>query len=127
MLTLKKIFFHSPFRYLIALAIATSITLIYLFTRGFKILFYYLDAFSIAGAVTFLIGCLSLVTFLGGFDTFGYGFSSMRRGANRKYEDLYDYQTKKRELRKTKKWTFVPYMVVGIIFLLVALIISFFL
>lgn len=123
---IKRVFMHSWQRYLVALCLAIALTLIYLSTRGFHTLIYYIDAFAIAGAIVFLCGALSLIAYFGGFDTIRYGFASFRRGGKAKYEDLYDYSVQKKEERKHGHFTFVPYFTIGGMFLIVSLVLTLF-
>lgn len=119
---LRKWFFHSPVRYAVALVLNIAVGLIVLSVRGFNLKIYYVDAFSAAGAVSALLGLLLWVAAAGAFDTIGYGFSTL--GSNRKYKDLYEYTVRKKEKRSRQKLTFMPYIVTGIVFIMISLIIS---
>lgn len=123
---IKRVFIHSWQRYLISFCLAIVLSLIYLCTRGFQTLIYYIDAFAIAGAIVFLCGALSLISYFGGFDTIRYGLASFRSGGRAKYEDLYDYSIQKKEERKHGHFTFVPYFIVGAIFIIISLILTLF-
>ena len=123
---IKRVFIHSCLRYLIAYCLAVALSVIYLCTRGFQTLIYYIDAFSIAGFIVFLWGALSLIAYFGGFDTIRYGFASFRRGSRSKYEDLYDYSVQKKEERKQGNLTFMPYFTVGIIFIILSFVLMLF-
>ncbi|MCM1260868.1 MAG: DUF3899 domain-containing protein [Prevotella sp.] len=123
---IKRVFIHSWQRYLIAFGLAIVLSVIYLCTRGFETLIYYIDAFSIAGSIVFLCGALSLIAYFGGFDTIRYGFASFRRGSAAKYEDLYDYSTQKKEERKHGHFTFMPYFTVGGVFIIASFILMVF-
>lgn len=123
---IKRVFIHSWLRYLIAFCLAIVLSMIYLCTRGFQTLIYYIDAFTIAGAIVFLCGALSLIAYFGGFDTFRYGVASFRRGSRGKYEDLYDYAIQKKEERKHGNFTFMPYFTVGTIFIILSFILMLF-
>lgn len=121
---LRRFFFHSPARYAAAFAVNLVIALIVLFVRGFDLKIYYVDAFSAAGSVSVLLGLLLWVAAAGAFDTIGYGFSVF--GGNRKYKDLYEYTVRKKEKRSRQKLTFMPYIVTGMVFILISLLISVF-
>lgn len=109
-------------RYVAALILNVLLTLTVLFVRGFELKIYYVDAFSVAGAVSILLGLLFWVSAAGAFDTIGYGFSTL--GSNRKYKDLYEYSVRKKEKRSRHKGSFLPYIIVGAVFLAVSALIS---
>ena len=115
----RRFFFHSWKRYVTGLLLAAALVLWILSQKGFDRLLSYVDAFSTAGAVVFLIGLLQLVAYWGAFDTFGYGFSTF---GHKRYADLYDYTTKKMEKRRTSELVFMPFIVVGFFFLIIGLI-----
>ena len=112
-------------RYIAALVLNIGLTLLVLFLRGFELKIYYVDAFSVAGAVSILLGLLFWITAAGAFDTIGYGFSTL--SSNRRYKDLYEYTVRKKEKRSRQKGPFLPYIVVGVAFLLISFLISAFL
>lgn len=118
----KRWFFHSPVRYIVALVINAVVALVVLSVRGFDLKIYYVDAFSAAGGVSVFFGLLLWVAAAGAFDTMGYGFSVI--GGNRKYKDLYEYTVRKKEKRGRQKKTYMPYIVVGIIFLMISFLVS---
>ena len=122
---LRKYFFHSPVHYGIALGINVFFVLLVLYLRGFELIIYYVDAFSVAGALSVLFGLLLLVSSLGAFTTFGYAFSAFK--GERKYKDLYEYTVAKGEKQAKRKKIFMPYIIVGIFFLTVSFILSCFL
>ncbi len=109
-------------RYIAALVLNIALTLLVLLIRGFELKIYYVDAFSVAGAVSILLGLLFWITAAGAFDTIGYGFSTL--SSNRKYKDLYEYTVGKKEKRSRQNRTFLPYIVVGVVFLLISFLIS---
>lgn len=116
---MKRLFFHSPIRYIIALFIAILFVLIRLFTsHGFLELLAYCDGTFIAGMILICLGGLSVVTYFGGFDIFSYNFSKKKEGAS----SLYEYSQIKAEKRKNAPLHFVPYFVVGLFFLLISTI-----
>ena len=108
--------------YIAAFVVNVAFTLLVLFLRGFQLKIYYVDAFSAAGAVSILLGLLFWVSSAGAFDTVGYGLSTLRAG--RRDKDLYEYTVRKKEKRSRKKKTFLPYIFVGIAFLIVSFLIS---
>jgi len=109
-------------RYAAALLLNIALVLLVLFLRGFEWKIYYVDAFSVAGAVSVLLGLLFWAADAGAFDMVGYGFSTL--GTARKYKDLYEYTVRKKEKRSRRGRIFVPNIVVGIVFLLFSFLIS---
>lgn len=119
MIYMKKLFFHSPIRYIISLIVAIILILIRLITsNGFQNIVAYCDGTFIAGMILICFGGLSVVTFFGGFDIFSYNFSRKKEGAS----SLYEYSQIKAEKRKSGPLHFVPYFVVGLFFLLISTI-----
>ncbi len=118
---IKKLFINSWIRYLVSFVIGLIIAVIYLSLNGFKYFYNYVNAISTAGISLIFIGLLSLVSYLGAFYAFGYGFSQIF-GNKSNYKDLYDYTTRKIEIRKRKNFIFMPYIIVGIIFVIISLI-----
>ncbi len=109
-------------RYAAAFGVNAALTLLVLFVKGFKLKINYVDAFSVAGAVSILLGLLVWITAAGAFDTIGYGFSVFRK--DRKYKDLYEYTVHKREKRSRQHRPFLPYIVVGIVFVVISFLVS---
>lgn len=109
-------------RYAAAFLLNIAVSLTVLFLRGFELRIYYVDAFSVAGGVSILLGLLMWITDAGAFDTIGYGFSVL--SAQRKYRDLYEYSMKKKEKRSRQRGQFWPFVFVGLGFLGISLLIS---
>ena len=109
-------------RYAVAFLINVGLTLLVLFARGVDLKIYYVDAFSVAGAVSILLGLFTWVIRAGMFDTVGYGFSTLR--TERKYRDLYEYSNRKKEKRSRKGSFILPFFVVGLGFIGISLLIA---
>ncbi len=109
-------------KYISALVMAITLTLIYLFTRGFTSLIFYIDAFGIAGAALFFISLLSLVNNHGAFDIFSYSFGKLFNRT--KYDTLRDYVLLKESKNRKNRFIFLPYMVVGVTFVAASLIMT---
>lgn len=122
----RRLFIHSPIRYVIALVVCGALSAAFIISKG-NYLMSYIDGFSAAGAVSILFGALVLVTNLGAFDMFSYSFAIMRKANREFYKDLYQYSQIKKEKRSKHFFTFVPYMVVGLLFIIIALIMLIFL
>ena len=121
---LRKLFFHSPVRYIAGVGLATVICFVCLFTKGFDYSISFVDAFQAAGGVLFFLGLLQCVSFYGAFEIFGYGFSCFR-GKERRYKDYYEYQKAKQAERSRSELTYVPFIVVGIFYFSIGLILKF--
>ncbi len=119
---LRKYFIHSPGHYIAALVLNISFTLLVLFLKGFDWLRAYVEAFSVAGAVSVLFGMLVFVSSAGAFNTFGYAFSYFR--GERRYKDFYEYTVAKEEKQARRQKVYMPYIVVGIAFLIISLALS---
>ena len=119
---LREYVFHPPIHYGVAFGLNVFLVLLVLFLKGFDRILAYIDAFSVAGAVSVLFGLLMLVTSLGAFNMFGYAFSGFR--TERKYKDLYEYTVAKQEKVSKQKKIYIPYIVVGVVFLIISLVLS---
>lgn len=120
----KKLFLHSPFRYIAAAVLCAAIITIMLVTRGADLRLHFYDAFTTAGVITMLFGLLLLVWYFGTFDIFGFSFSAMLHTTERRYKTLYDYTEAKKEKRQSGKLLFMPYITVGALVLAIGLIIG---
>ena len=118
----RKYVFHSPVHYAVALGLNVFFTLLVLYLKGFDYLLAYVDAFSVAGSVSILFGMLLWVSAAGAFTTFGYAFSYFR--AERKFKDLYEYTKVKEEKQAKQKKIYIPYILVGIVFLAVSFVLT---
>lgn len=80
----------------------------------------------ISGTIGIGVGVFSLINRMGGFDFFEYGFvqvvSSMRKGSPRPYVDLIDYKNQKKLKRQFSTLYFIPYIVIGVIWVIAAMI-----
>lgn len=123
----KKLFLHSPLKYVIVIVVELLMMLLYFLIRenGFKLLLDYVNATSIAGFAMVMVGLLSLVCYYGAFDIFSYGFSTFHR-TERRFHDLHEYSEFKKVVRNNRPIPYTPYMVVGVFTLLISLILSFF-
>lgn len=109
-------------RYTAAFLINVGLTLLVLFARGFDLKIYYVDAFSVAGAVSILLGLFTWVVRAGMFDTVGYGFSTLRDHG--KYRDFYEYSSGKKEKRSRRGGFTLPLLVIGLGFLGISFLIA---
>lgn len=121
---------------IINVALATSLFLLVFFLVFFLYSVYrpiyerLSDAFFITGAIEVSFLILYLIVQVGTFDLLGYGLYSFIKGFDPvrfhpKYEDYVDYSNQKKEKRKESKFVWLPYLVEGLLSLLLALIFLF--
>lgn len=108
--------------YTFALMLNIGLMLLVLLIKGFRLRIHYVNAFGIAGAVSILLGLLIWVTAAGAFDTLGYGFSSFRF-TSRRDKNFYEYTLRKKEKRTRQGKRFLPYLVIGAVFLVISFLI----
>lgn len=115
----KKLFIHSLGRYITGLVLGIAIICINnAICKSWTLLMNYIDGFFIAGAVIVMFAGLCYITNLGVFDMFSYLFA--KKGPEIK--SLYDYKESKVEKRKKDTFGFMPYVVVGTLFLIITAI-----
>ena len=118
---MKQIFFHSKYRYLFSLVFAIIGMLAYILLNDKNLehaLLTISNSSFIVGFILVLVGGLSILSNLGAFDIYSYQFKRKGTGTNR--YTLYDHQQKRIEQSKGKQFYFVPYMVVGLLFLIIS-------
>lgn len=114
-------------RFIVAFVIALGLLFLYVGLRGaeaWSALVFYSDGAFIGGFSAILIGGLSVVNGFGGFDMASYYFRRRQIGPGQK-EDLYQYSTRKAEARKANRLAFLPYVIVGAIFVIFAIVTHF--
>lgn len=118
----RRLFLHSPKMYIAATVLNLLLCLVVLIVRGFDLPVFYFDALTVSGSVSILLGLLMLTAYWGTFDIFGYAFSTIRHGGSdpsmRRDRDLYGYRERKKEERSKKEFAFMPFITVGVVFLL---------
>jgi len=122
----RKIFIHSPIRYIVAVVIDALVVVLSIVPNP-KVPYQFMVSFSTAGAVTILFGLLVLLANFGAFDMFSYAFLSLRKANRDTYKDLYQYSQIKKEKRSKHMFTFIPYVTVGLLSIIISLIILIFL
>ena len=123
---MKQIFIHSKYRYLFSLLFALiGIAAYFLLNEENQKqpMFAIANSTFIVGLILVLVGGLSILSNLGAFDIYSYQFKRKGTGANR--YTLYDHQQKRIEQSKGKQFNFVPYMVVGFLFLIISAVFTF--
>ncbi len=119
---LRRLFLHSPAKYLIALGLAALMTGLRLWSLGGTLPLFWADALETAGGILIFLGLLGLVARLGAFDSAGYAFSTFR--SRRRYQDLVEYGAAKKENRSRRPWGFMVFITVGTVFLLAGLVLA---
>ena len=84
----------------------------------------YINGSFVGGFVLIGVGGLSWCASVGAYDMFSYMFT--KRGPNGYKPTLYDYSQAKREKCKQNKLSFLPYIVVGAVFVIISLILFIF-
>lgn len=105
----------------IAITLFISYLSIYTMQNSWTSLIHYCNATFIAGFSLLMISALALCTYFGGFDIFSYLVMRKPVNENRK-ENFYEYCERKKERRSKRKLTFLPYLIVAVIFLTAAVI-----
>ena len=114
---------------IIAWAIAIVIPIVVILPVYFCTDFGLSNTLLIPGLV-YLAGCaLLFIGRSGTFDLFAYQFSNLlsswRRGVTKKYEDLIQYKEVKEERRKLNKPSYLPFLAIGLILVVLAIIFAF--
>ncbi len=84
------------------------------------------SGFFIPAAVLLTVGIFSLINHLGGWDFVSYASITtvqyLRKNPERPFEDLIDYKEYKNEKREFEGPVYLPYLIIGAVFLLLAII-----
>ena len=87
-----------------------------------------IDASTIAGVTLIGGGLMVIITRLGAFDTFAFGFKQMFTSMFNKdpnaYNSLADYKLQKYDQRKLKKKTYLMLFLAGLLFILALIILE---
>jgi len=86
-------------------------------------LFGYCNGFFISGGSLLCIGVLVFCSNQGAFDIFSYLVRRKKLDSGA-HEDLYQYSTRKKEERSKTSDSFVPYLFIGGIYLVIAVILN---
>ena len=79
----------------------------------------------VAGAVLVLLGLLSVVTNFGAFNLASFYFNRKRIEEGGRKENYAEYTNRKEEERASYRLGFLPYMIVGVVYIAVSLILYF--
>lgn len=124
----KKIFFHKKLNYIIISILSIIIFILVLAIKGFDRLQSYLDASFVVCVFNFCAAGLSCTTREGVFDSLGYGFDRLFKSlftGRYKYKDLVEFRDARIDKRNRNKYNFAPYLVIGLIFMILTIILYF--
>ena len=108
-------------KFLVCFALGLFIMAIYNWSAGrWDLLVSYSNGGFIAGAVLFLVGLLSLVNSYGAFDLSSFYLRRKQVDETRK-ENYGEYVTRRAEERKKTRMGFLPYIIVGAMFIIVGI------
>ena len=108
-------------KFLICLALGLFVMAIYNWSAGrWDQLISYSNGAFIGGAFLFLVGLLSLVNSFGAFDLSSFYLRRKQYDETRK-ENYGEYVTRKAEERKKTRLGFLPYVIVGAVFIIVGI------
>ena len=118
--------FAKIFRYSLALLLSLSIFLGIFFTSD-KSLTSICDACFVPGVVMLAIAFFSILNLFGTFDLAEYGTISIVQSFKKddiiQYKDLIDYKEKKSIKREKNRFIFLPYLIFGIIWIIISIVI----
>lgn len=118
-----KIFIHSWLKYVVAIFVSIVIILIVLSSKGFKHLVSYCDGLFISGGVLIGVGLLSLLASYGSFDIFSYSGKYVYNKIKNKSVERYPEYSKNKALNREKaQFGYIPYLVVGIMEIIISAI-----
>ncbi len=93
--------------------------------------FYLSNCCVIIGVIYLGVLGLLFVARQGFFDLFGYQcanwISSFRKGAPKKYKDIYTYKEIKKEKRRTTQFIWLPFLLVGAVLIILSIILAYYL
>lgn len=105
-------------------ALVTALVFVSMYFSSKKELIDAVNSCFVSGSIALAVGVFSLLNRFGSFDFFEYGaiqvLSSLRKGSPRPYIDLIDYKEQKKTKRKLDGMYFIPYLIIGIIWIIVA-------
>ena len=113
--------------FLFSMVFGGTIFCFYFFLKG-QTLKNAIDASTIAGVALIGGGLMVIITRLGAFDTFAFGFKQMFTSMFNKdpnaYNSLADYKLQKYDQRKLKKKTYLMLFLAGLLFILALIILE---
>ena len=116
----KEIFIHSSIKYIVSFVVAALFMVIYCALRNtWNYIMYYSNGLFIGGFVMVSVGLLVLLNNFGAYDIWSYVFTRKRK---KEGITLAEYSEIKAEARKKSRYTFVPFVTVGLFFILISAI-----
>lgn len=117
-------------RHLIEWGIATILLVVYFLLMYFLTNWILSNIFIIPSVLYLSYTGLRWISRCGVFDVFTYQFSSwvssFRKEMNKKYESAYDYKEHMKEEREKEGVVFLPWLILGIISLILCIVFSFY-
>ena len=118
-----------------ALIVRISFSIIVFLTAFLSIYFVYqrsilaiINGFFFLLSIFLAVCVFSILNNFGFFDFASYGFisviQSLKKGSVRQYEDLIDYKSRKIDKRKENRFSFIPYLISGIILITISIVIK---
>ena len=117
----KKLFIHSPARYIVSVVILVGVLIAYNSINGWGHLVNYSNAFFISGGILIALGLISMVDYYGGYNIARYIF--VRRDPDGKRKSLAEYNEDRKEKLKHKEFRYFPYLLLGILAIIASAII----
>ncbi len=110
--------------------IVSSVSLAYILLMYFLTKWSLSDIFILPAVLPLSYIVLRWIARFGVFDVFSYQIinwtTSWKKGSPKKYNDAYEYKNHMKEKREDHKMTWIPYVAVGFVFLVLCVVFSFF-
>jgi hypothetical protein len=122
----KRLFIHSLITYIIILSISILFYIAFVFILGYKYKTSYTDSCFIVSVIWISVGLLNLISKDGFFDMFQYsGKYIVKKFTQRQMETYQDFKdNKEAKKKKTANYSFGPFLAIGLILLVIAIVFS---
>jgi len=123
----SRVFGHHTVEYIVMSIISIILFLVIVGLNGFNNFKAYADASTSVAVINLCFSGLAYVTREGTFDSLGYGFSRLfvtLFTGHYKHKDLYEFRLAQEDRRRKSKYTWAPYLLLGLILLVVAIIVN---
>lgn len=117
----SKLFLHSPVRYIVSFVIMVGVLITYNCINGWQYLINYSNSLFIGGGIIIACGLFSMLDYFGFFNIARWIF--VRRDMDGHKKTLYEYSEEKAEKNKNKKYRYFPYLLIGVITIIISAII----
>lgn len=111
-------------RFVVSVVLGGAILILFLSLQNeWTSRFGYMNGCFIAGAFLLGVAALSIINNFGGFRLASYYFRRKKTVENEgKYENFIEFNARKDEERVSFRWCFLPYVIVGLIYLIPSLV-----